>query len=234
VRYISVISFQKIIAWFLICLLSFETTFYVPFSISSAKALELGDHEDIVSLLVEEDIFKKISGDIDTYARRIQNKLPHTRTVILTYARDAHPYLIASTNERLYFSGLPGHNSQKTQKLVGTILIGHVPIPVVHKENQSFLSLYPYTDFDEPHFFWNWKTSQYEYVSQAKNNPQPDIWHSVIDPNTGDIDTDVKKIRDFFARVYEYDDKKGRYENLGADPQVLYMDSINESRSASK
>lgn len=201
------IPFQKIIAWFLIGLLSFEVIFRVPFSISDVSALESEDHEDIVSLLVEEDLFRKMSSDIDAYARRVQALLPHTRTVILTFARDAHPYLIASANERLYFSGLPNHGN-KTQKLVGTILIGHLPVPVVHKDNTSFLSLFPYTDFDEPHFFWNWDTSRYEFLSQKKEDPRPDVWHSVISPNTGNVDTDVTKIRDFFARVYEYDDKK--------------------------
>lgn len=201
------IPIQKIIAWFLIGLLSFEVVFRVPFSISDVSALEAEDHEDIVSVLVEEDLFRKMSSDIDAYARRIQARLPHTRTVILTFPRDAHPYVIASANERLYFSGLPEHGN-KTQKLVGTILIGHLPIPVVHKNTIDFLSLFPYTDFDEPHFFWNWDTSRYEFLSQTKENPRPDIWHSVISPNTGNIDTDVTKIRDFFARVYEYDDKK--------------------------
>lgn len=201
------IPIQKIIAWFLIGLLSFEVIFRVPFTISDVSALEAEDHEDIVSVLVEEDLFRKMSSDIDAYARRIQARLPHTRTVILTFPRDAHPYVIASANERLYFSGLPEHGN-KTQKLVGTILIGHLPIPVVHKNTTDFLSLFPYTDFVEPHFFWNWDTSRYEFLSQTKENPRPDIWHSVISPNTGNIDTDATKIRDFFARVYEYDDKK--------------------------
>lgn len=201
------ISFQKIIAWFLIGLLCFEVTFRVPLILPGASALESNNHEDIVSLLVEEELFRKISSDIDTYARRIQNKLPNTRTVILTYPRNTEPYLIAAANERLYFSGLPDHGD-KTQKLVGTILIGHVPLPVVHKDSKDFLSLYPYTDFDEPHFFWNWETSRYEYLNQKKEDPRSDIWHSVIDPNTGNLENDVAKIREFFTRVYEFDDKK--------------------------
>lgn len=201
------IPFQKIIAWFLIGLLSFEVVFRIPFNISDVSALESGDHEDIVSIIVEEDLFRRMSSDIDGYARRIQAKLPHTRATILTFTKDTNPYLIASANERLYLSGLPDHG-QKTQKLVGTILIGHVPLPVVHKGGKDFLSLYPYTDFEEPHFFWNWTTSRYEYLNQKKEDPRADIWHSVIDPNTGDLQTDVAKIRDFFTRVYEYDDKK--------------------------
>lgn len=178
-----VIPIQKIIAWFLIFLLSFEVIFRVPFIISDVSALESSDHEDIVSLLVEENLFRRMSTDIDAYARRIQSKLSHTRTVILTFSKDENPLLIASSNEKLYFSGLPDHG-KKTQRLVGTILIGHVPIPVVHKDNRDFLSLFPYTDFVEPHFIWNGDTSRYEYFSKSKENPRAEIWHSVIDPNT--------------------------------------------------
>lgn len=196
--------FQKIIAWCLIGLLFFELTFRVPFLLPSVDALEAKNHEDIVSILVENDLFKKMPADIDTYARRIQAQLPNTRTVILTYAKDAHPFLIASANERLYFSGLPDHGS-KTQKLVGTILIGRVPLPVVHKGNRDFLSIYPYVDFSEPHFFWNWSTLRYEYLENKSKDSRPDIWHSVIDPHSGSIETDVVKIRNFFTRVYEYD-----------------------------
>lgn len=225
--------FQKIIAWFLIGLLFFEATFRVPFLLEEASALEARNNEDIVSLLVEEELMKKMSSDIDTYARRIQSQLPNTRTVILTYPKSAHPFLIASANERIYNSGLPNHGS-KTQKLVGTILIGHVPIPVVHKDGRDFLSLYPYTDFSDPHFFWSWDTNRYEYIGTKPDKTEPDIWHSVIDPNSGSLDQDAQKIRDFFARVYEYDAKKGRYQDVGKDPQVLYMDSIQESRAISK
>ena len=70
-------------------------------------------------------------------------------------------------------------------------MIGHVPLPVVHKDNESFLSLFPYTDFDEPHFFWNWESKRYEYLDTKRTDSRPDVWHSVIDPNTGNIDNDV-------------------------------------------
>ena len=110
-------SFQKIIAWLLIGFLSIEMIFRVPFSLPRAQALESKSHENIVSLVVEETVFRKMSTDIDTYARRIQSLLPNTRAVILTFPESAHPYLIASANERLYFSGVPNHGN-KTQKLI--------------------------------------------------------------------------------------------------------------------
>lgn len=105
---------------------------------------------------------------------------------------------------------------------------------MVNRDEQSFLSLFPYTDFDEPHFFWNWETKRYEYLDTKRSDDRPDVWHSVIDPNTGNIDNDVAKIRDFFARVYQFDAKQGAYADLGKDPQVLYMDSIQESKASNK
>jgi hypothetical protein len=140
-----------------------QEIFRIPYSLSSAKALEVGNHENIVSLIVEENLFKKMGGDIEKYALRIQSVLPRTRTVILTYPENTHPLLIASANERMYYSGLPNHGS-KTQKLVGTILIGNIPLPTVTKDSKSFLSIFPYIDFDEPNFVWNWNKNLYEYL----------------------------------------------------------------------
>jgi hypothetical protein len=86
-----------------------QEIFRIPYSLTSAKALEIENHENIVSLIVEENLFKKINSDVERYALRIQSVLPRTRTVILTFSEDTHPLLIASANERLYYSGLPNH-----------------------------------------------------------------------------------------------------------------------------
>lgn len=147
----------------MILLLISQEIFRIPYSLSSAKALEIENHENVVSLLVEENLFKKIHSDVEKYALRVQSVLPHTRTVILTFAENTSPFLIASANERLYYSGLPNHGN-KTQKLVGTILIGNIPLPTVHKDTTNFLSIFPYVDFDEPNFVWNWDKYSYEYL----------------------------------------------------------------------
>jgi len=224
--------YKKIITWFLISLLISQEIFRIPYSLSSAKALEIENHENIVSLLVEESLFKKIPRDIEKYALRVQSVLPRTRTVILTFSENTHPVLIASANERLYYSGLPNHGD-KTQKLVGTILIGNIPLPSVYKESNRFLSIFPYIDFDEPNFRWDWDKSSYEYLSIERKNPRPELWHSVIAPHTGDITQDAKKIQDFFSRVYQYDNKQDGYSDLGEDPYVFYADSVRDSRATS-
>jgi hypothetical protein len=117
--------------------------------------------------------------------------------------------------------------------LVGTILIGNIPLPTVTKDSKNFLSIFPYIDFDEPNFSWNWDKNLYEYVSLERKKPQPELWHSVIAPHTGDITQDAKKIQDFFARVYQYDSKQGEYVDIGKDPQVFYADSVRDSRATS-
>ncbi len=81
-----------------------QEIFRIPYSLSTATALEVENHENIVSLIVEEQLFKKMHSDIEKYASRIQAVLPRTRTVILTFPADTQPFLIASANERLYYS----------------------------------------------------------------------------------------------------------------------------------
>lgn len=224
--------FKKIITWSLILLLVSQEVFRIPYSLSTAQAVEIANHENIVSLVVEENLYKKMGNDIEKYAKRVQAVLPHTRTVILTFPETTHPMLIAAANERLYYSGIPDHGA-KTQKLVGTILIGNIPLPTIHKNGSSFLSVYPYIDFDEPNFVWNWEKNMYEYLSVERKDARPELWHSVIAPHTGNLNQDVTKIQDFFARVYQYDSKQGKYVNVGEDPQALYIDSIRDSEATS-
>lgn len=226
------IWYKKILTWFLIGLLISQEIFRIPYSISAAKALEIDSHENIISLIVEEKLFEKMQNDIEKYALRVQSVLPRTRTVILTFSEDSHPFLIAAANERLYYSGIPEHGN-KTQKLIGTILIGNIPLPTVYKDAKSFLSIFPYVDFEEPNFTWTWDKGRYTYLATERKNPRPEIWHSVIAPHTGDIVQDVEKIKDFFNRVYQYDNKTGPYQNLGKDPQVLYVDTVRDSRATS-
>ena len=116
--------------------------------------------------------------------------------------------MISLLNERLYFSGEPEHSDDVTQKLTGTILIGDVSLPVVTKDDATFMSVFPYVDFDEPHFFYDTVDERFEYVDELRDHPQADVWHSVIRPNTGDAQQDVLKVGTFFERVYEFDEQK--------------------------
>lgn len=93
------------------------------------------------------------------------------------------------------------------------------------------MSIFPYVDFDEPHFYFDTDSNQFQYVSEPRDKPEADIWHSLIRPNTGDFDTDVDEIEKFFERVYAFDSGEGIYANVYDDPQVLYLDSYREAQS---
>lgn len=146
---------EKSLSILLIGLLCFEAIFRVPFLVDPVRALELPRHEDLVSIIVETSMHQEITDEIEKYASRIQAQLPDTRVLIFPVDSDTHPYIISLLNERLYFSGQPDRSRSVTQKLAGTILIGDVPLPVVTKGSSSFPSIFPYVDFDEPHFFYD-------------------------------------------------------------------------------
>lgn len=86
---------------------------------------------DLVSLVVDEDIYSGIvKAKILQYANDIQAYLSNTRVVIFPVSKTANPFMIASANEKLFYEG----DGTGLSRLVGTILIGEVPLPIVHKE----------------------------------------------------------------------------------------------------
>lgn len=55
--------------------------------------------------------------------------MTNTRVVIVEVDDNIAPHNIAALNEKLYYEG----DGNGISRLVGTILIGKLPIPVVHK-----------------------------------------------------------------------------------------------------
>ena len=119
----------------------------------------------LVAILVEEETWEastsesgmfsflgvgSLSGKIQTYAADVQATLPWTKTVIVTVSEEDTPVEIQRMLERFYFEGNP-EDSDAT-KLSGVVLVGDVPLPVVNKKGNRFISLLPYTDFEEPSY----------------------------------------------------------------------------------
>ena len=68
-------------------------------------------------------------------------------------------------------------------RLVGTLLVGDIPIPVVFDGNNSSRSLLPYIDFEEKGYVYNHETQKYERHDSA-TDVTPEIWHGVVSPNS--------------------------------------------------
>jgi len=239
--------FQKSLSFFLIFSLLFSVTFRLPFDIffpSSVFARE-SEFNNLVSILVEEEIYNtgNISSRIERYARDIQSVLENTRTVIIPVPSDATVFDIASLNERLYQEGYKWVQSGISfeSRLIGTVLIWNLPIPFVHDGDATSRSILPYVDFVDKAFVYDHDSDTYEKRDTAGTKLTPEIWHGVIQPNTGLRQDDLQALRDYFDKNHDYYRAQGVFSpernilnwwsELWEDyePFVFYYDQFRES-----
>ena len=114
----------------------------------------------------------------------MQAAIPWTKTLIITVDEDESTVGIQKLLERLYFEGDP--NDTDLTRLSGLVIVGDVPLPVVNKSGHRFISMMPYTDFEDPSYLVNETTQDFER-NKVADNLQADIWHGVIvPPKSGD------------------------------------------------
>ncbi len=215
---------QKILSWILMFLIVFTQTFHVVwFQWVSAYA---SDYRDIVSIFVDKETYDEFSSQIRWYARNIQSYLWSTRVVIFPVQETISPFAIASLNEKLYYEW----DGDGISRLVGTILIWNIPLPVVHREGKTFVSVFPYTDFTDKSFLFNSEKGYYEYSNQYRETSDADIWHWVINPNTGNKSTDSTALQTFFDKSEDFYAQSGKYSDANTldDPYVFYYDGYHE------
>ncbi|MDD2566021.1 MAG: VCBS repeat-containing protein [Candidatus Gracilibacteria bacterium] len=209
-------------------------TFQIPL-LEQTKA-ESASNTQIVSIIVNEKVYGSISSKLKRYAADIQAKLNNTKALIYKVPDDITPQKIAALNEKLFYEGdSVGGVSNKNSRLVGTILVGDIPLPVIHNNEKTFLSIYPYIDFNQKNFIYNYKTGFYEVSSENMNDTNPDIWHSVIAPNTGDDNKDRIKLNEFFDKDHDYYENQGIYSSSQTEqePYVFYYDGKRDAESSS-
>lgn len=144
------------------------------------------------------------------------------------------PAMIAAHNERLYYEGDETFDGKS--QLVGTILIGNVPIPMVSVEGQHFPSLYPYVDFENKVFLYNERSDRYDRAPSLHGETEAvEIWHGVINPGLGvdSMDGYYEKLEKFFDKTHDFYQKKNMFEVTEEDepPRVFYYDGFAEERA---
>ena len=66
-------------------------------------------------------------------------------------------------------------------------------------------TILPYTDFEDKSFIFSNENKRYEQNEDRVSNVlTPEVWHGVISPNTGDFDSDVSKIEDYFDKNHDF------------------------------
>jgi hypothetical protein len=89
-------------------------------------------------------------------------------------------------------------------RLIGTVLVGKIPVPVVFNGGSSERSILPYIDFDDKSYIFDHDSGKYEINENANGDIIPEIWHGVISPNTGDAASDIDAIQDYFDKNHDF------------------------------
>ena len=172
------LSWQKYLSVMLIFTLLVSQTIRVDFFDDAAASPE--QYRDVVSLFVDRDTYGQLATKIRRYANDIQGYLSATRVSVFVVDADTPVESIASRNEKLYYEGDGGDG---VSNLVGTILVGNVPLPLVEHEGGYFPSMYPYVDFVDKEFVYDGVSKKYHSSLISTNkHVEADIWHGVINP----------------------------------------------------
>jgi len=237
------IKIKRAIAIILICSLltpitakPVEATLFGLFKDTST--VPKSERTKLVSLLVEEGLMKKgfledrnLPEKINRYAIDIQTKL-NAKVVLITVPRDASPLDIHEGNAHLYFSGV---EPEGLSQLIGTVLIGDIPLPIVEKNGNFWPTIFPYVDFTDP--VYEWDENKERFVFKGGNH-EPEIWHGWIraDSRFGE-GWDEKKLQEFkeeelisyFNDNHNYHDGTTTY-----DEKVFYADFPRQKEGLSE
>ncbi len=226
---------KKYIAFFtgIIYLLSYflQSFFFFDFNKVYAAENQL-DYTNLVAVLVDNKIYDEISDEIERYAQDyIQwwdsdaryNSISNSKAIVLPIDVNALEATdIVKILENMYFDGVSGEPS----KLVWTVLVGDIPLPVINQDGYIYPSIYPYVDFEEQKFIWNNNTDYFVY----NNNPywQAEIWHGIINfDETSEYTQYFEKLKTYSEEPSEFIGKNIWYDDLIANKQYFYKEALN-------
>ncbi len=221
---------SKYIAGWLILILVISQTIHVElFPRVEAKSEQ---YRDIVSIFVDNDTYATLRPKIKRYSEDVQGYLGDTRVSLFVVDSWINPAQIATKNEKLYYEWDGGDG---ISRLVGTILIWNISIPMVSDEGSIFPSLYPYVDFVDKAFVYDDKSALYKAPADPLRKAiEAEIWHGVISPSvwrSWDAQKDKDKISAFLDKTHNFYTKTGKFVPTSTPPRVFYYDGEYESES---
>ena len=198
---------------------------------------------NLVSIYVQEDIYSWVKSKLNRYARDVAWVLENTKTMIIPVPATATPYDIVKFNERLYTSWYDWIDWLSwDSKLVWSLFVWNIPLPVVQNSQTTSKTVFPYIDFIDKLYIYNETKSIFEINNNVSSEPKAEIWHGFISPNSWDNDTDEQKINDYLDKnhdyyIWEWNFKKENNitnwlqdEELSEnyEPYVFYYDQVRE------
>lgn len=61
----------------------------------------------------------------------------------------------------------------------------------------------------------------------------PEIWHGVIQPNSGNSATDKAKLEQYLDKTHDFYAKQGVFADMSQTPYVFYLDITHDQEAAS-
>jgi len=213
---------------------------------SDVKNSAAQNHIGIIAVLVEDGLMQNqarysglmgqyssltkntLSERISRYALDAQHSQEFTKAAIITVKKDEDALDVAASLEKLYFEG--DGTAGIVTKLVGIALIGDVPLPVVNKNGNPLVSLFPYTDFEDKAYVFDSVSGDFLPNADA-TNLKAEIWHGVIKPPILGEEGN--------ALLAEYLDKNHLFHAGEADftqfsKKLFFMDFLNEFKLLDK
>lgn len=239
---------QKFTSFFLIFFLLASFSFRLPFIwlLSYTFAVQTPFH-NIVSIIVDEEIYSSVKNELERYSMDIQWVLENTKVIILPTPKKTSAFNIASLNESLYYDWLKGIKPDTTfeSKLIWTVLVWDLNIPTVFNRDDSSKTIVPYIDFIDKSYVWDNENEYYKISEDNLNGLKAEIWHWVISPNLWNKWSDILAIKDYFSKNHDFYQWTWNFKTASwilnwnnlewipanYDPFVFYFDQIRESKS---
>ncbi|MFA6528686.1 MAG: S-layer homology domain-containing protein, partial [Candidatus Gracilibacteria bacterium] len=230
-----VIASWIVVAFFISQTITFDISFSKPvieeygivaILVESAIYNDTGSYDglsDSYGTYLSED---SLAERIDRYAYDVQATLAMTKSLIIDVQPEDTVEGISAMLEKLYFEGddIEGEKNH----LVGVVVVGDVPLPVVTKGGNKFLSMLPYTDFEDKVYIFNPDTGNYERNGNA-TIMEPEAWHGVIVPPSTDLTEQKTQLAEYFDKNHLY--HLGVTEYSEFDQKLFYGDMVAEEKA---
>lgn len=163
----------------------------------------------------------KIGTRIKRYAEDVvaNNELTDTKILLFDKSSDSVESL-ANALENLYLNG----DGTRNNRLKGVVLVGDIPLPVVTREGNRYVSLLPYTDFEEKAYLYDSITQSF-VESSISSFPKPEAWHGVMKAPSDDL-AGREKLATFFDKNHLY--YEGETEYAEFDRKLFFGDLLHE------
>jgi len=198
-----------------------QNLFFVDWKVHAEST---GSQTNLVAVIIDQDIYQSIKSDVQWYTTNyIQKQISNSKAILLPInVKNFKAPDIVKILENIYFDWIKGSSS----KLLGLVLIGDIPLPVIKNNDFIYPSIYPYVDFENQQFIYD-SNSKF-FIPNDNANWQAEIRHSIINFDS------TKKYNDFFNKLKWYDKnpenfiwKNIRYDDFIALKKYFLTDNVS-------